>query len=297
MNRKRQADKASHKPRDQRRREARAAAIMGPLNQVREQYANNWATGHAEHFSAQGDYEWMAGFLDGCPRIVEVGAGNGSGTIALCRRGAVVVGIEKNPFCLQIAERKLREAGIPVVVEPRGTVVPDEDATSFEITYPRISSQLPTEGALLLGGDVTIDRELVSWLVAHAPFDGIACWNIGTYRLNLDVTSDPSEYRLIVQNRVYEMAERVLRPGGVLHVVDRGREPTKENVQAMVESQLDGHRDQASTTSLRVDPNIQYRVYEPPPENTGISMQAADTSSFEFNSNRMAFWSIASRKP
>lgn len=296
MNRKRRADKAARKNRNQRKREALSAAVEGPLNQVREQYANNWANGHAEHFRTQGDYEWMAGFLDSCPRIVEVGTGDGSGTIALCRRGAVVVSIEKNPFCLQLAKRKLHEAGVPVIVESRGTVVPDADGTSFEIAYSSINSQMPTEGALLLGGDVTVDRELVSWMVAHAPFDGIACWNIGTYRLNLDVTSNPSRYRLIVQNRVYEMAERILKPGGILHVVDRGRAPTEEHLQAMIESQFDGHQDQASITSLCVDPNIQYRVYEPPPENTGISMQAADTSVFGFDGNNMAFWSIVSRK-
>jgi predicted O-methyltransferase YrrM len=132
MNKKRRADKAARRQRNQRKREALAAAVEGPLNQVREQYANNWAIGHAAHFKAQGHYEWMAGFLDGCPRIVEVGTGDGSGTIALCRRGAVVVSIEKNPFCLQVAERNLREAGIPVIAEPRGTVVADADGTAFE---------------------------------------------------------------------------------------------------------------------------------------------------------------------
>jgi hypothetical protein len=177
------------------------------------------------------------------------------------------------------------------VAEPRGTVVSDADGTSFEITYPRFKSQMPTEGALLLDGDVRVDQELVSWMVAHAPFEGIACWNIGTYRLNLDVTSNPSQYRPIVQNRVYEMAERILEAGGILHVVDRGRAPTDEHLQAMIKSQFDGHQDQASVTSLRVDPNIEYRVYEPPPENTGISMHAADTSVFEFDGKNMAFWS------
>lgn len=43
---------------------------------------------------------------------------------------------------------------------------------------------------------MTVDRELESWMLAHAPIDGIACWNIGTYRL--DVASTPSENRLIV---------------------------------------------------------------------------------------------------
>lgn len=146
MNKKRRADKAARKQRKLRKREAPVAAVAGPLNQVRKKYANNWATGHAEHFSAQGDYEWMAGFLDGCTRIVEVGTGDGSGTIALCRRGAVLVSIEKNPFCLQMAERKLREAGIPVIAEPRSTVVPDADGTSFEITYPSIRLRMPTGG-------------------------------------------------------------------------------------------------------------------------------------------------------
>jgi len=296
MNKKRRADKAARKRRNQRKREIRVVEIEGPLNIVRERYANNWANGHAEHFKLQGDYEWMAQFLGGCQRIMEVGTGDASGTIALCRRGAVVVSIEKNPFCQQLAEKKLRSAGINVISEQRGTINPLDDGT-YETVYASVESVVPTEGVLLLGGDVTGDLELAKWAIANTPFDGIACWNVGTHQFNSNLTSDPSEYRLIVQNRVYEMAHRLLRSGGILHVVDRGRAPTEEHLQAMIESQLDGHRDQASVTNLCVDSNITYRVYQPPKDNTGISMQAADTSSFEFDGDNMAFWSIVSRKP
>ena len=296
MSSKRRGAKQARKLRNIRKKEREVSNVEASLDLVRKQYANNWSTGHASHFRSQGDYDWMAQFLRGCDCVVEIGTGDACGTVALCRGGAVVISIEKNPYCLQLAEQHLREEGIPVTVEQRGDVVV-QSTDSYEIAYGQVKAEVPDEGVLLLGGDVTVDSQLAQWFRARAPFDGIACWNIGTHRLKSDVTSDPSQYRLIVQNGVYEMAECILRPGGILHVVDRGRAPTQDCLEEMVLSQLEGHQDQASVTDLQVDPNIAYRVYEPPVDGTGISMQAAETSTFEFDGRNMAFWSIVSHKP
>lgn len=147
-------------------------------------------------------------------------------------------------------------------------------------------------GVLLLSGDILHDAKLHEWLKANAPFDGTACWNIGSHRLD----SESQDFRLRVQNSVYDLANKILCSGSTLHVVDRGRAPVKDRLQEMIQSQLDGHRDQASTPDLVVDPAIENRLYRPP-ENTGIELVPADTSTFDFGGQNMAFWSIISRMP
>jgi predicted methyltransferase len=57
----------------------------------------------------------------------------------------------------------------------------------------------------------------------------------------------PDEHRLAVQTLVYRLADRVLRPGGVLQVVDRMSEPLGEALAAGI---LRVQRAQSKGTSL-----------------------------------------------
>ena len=76
-------------------------------------------------------------------------------------------------------------------------------------------------GALLMDGDIQNNSKLLSWLRENGPFDAVTCWLIGTHHARtynevFDAinVSDVLEYRLSVQNRVYELADQILRAGG-----------------------------------------------------------------------------------
>lgn len=96
-------------------------------------------------------------------------------------------------------------------------------------------------------------------------FDAIICWLIGTHgfrEFNDFVRSlsvpNQEEYRLAVQNTVFEISNELLRKGGVLHIVDRGECPKSRRLKKDL---LDSFKDQASVTSLVVK-DLDYRKYQ-----------------------------------
>ena len=96
------------------------------------------------------------------------------------------------------------------------------------------------------------------------------------------------EYRLRTQNKTYEIADCILKPGGVLHVVDRGVVPETDEIKSII---IDRHKDQASVTSLRFS-EFAYRLYTEPTAH-GISMIHTSGES----ATGGAMHSIISRKP
>ena len=85
--------------------------------------------------------------------------------------------------------------------------------------------------------------------------DAVTCWLLDVAKARPEALArlrtmgmrTPDEHRLAVQTLVYRLADRVLREGGVLHVVDRTREPLGEALAAgMVRLQ----RAQARGTAL-----------------------------------------------
>jgi hypothetical protein len=70
--------------------------------------------------------------------------------------------------------------------------------------------------------------------------DAVTCWLLDVTRAKADAQTrlramglrTPDEHRLAVQTLVYRLADRVLRPGGVLQVVDRTKEPLGEALAA-----------------------------------------------------------------
>lgn len=215
MNRRKRARKAARKERNQRKKTALIAEGETFFEQSRSWYAEKWAE-DAAHFDEQALYGWMASFLSGFTRVLEIGTGEGSGTIALCEGGAAVVSIDENPLCLDIAYQNLIGRGISTLVEKRGQIVVKPPAIAAE--YDRITSAFPTKGALLIEGDVGNDLQLADWLKVVGPFDAIACWNIGTHFVRHRAVGGMEKYRLIVQNLVYALGSVILRSGGVLHV-------------------------------------------------------------------------------
>lgn len=271
-------------------------AFIAKSDQVRDQYAKNWSESHAALFTAAGHYQWMAEFVKGRHLVLEIGTGDGSGTIALCANGSIVVSIDNNSFCLKRAYQNLTNTGFPVVYEERGNIAVNNDGPP-RICHRKVTSSMPERGALLLDGDILADDELDKWLREQPSFDAVLCWNIGASTFDVSVANDVAQYRLRVQNRVYELADVLLKKGGILHIVDRGRPllPGKETEQRA--TMIEGYTDQASVTSLWVNQDMGIRPYTPPLEGSGVNMVALDTTKFDYDPNKLAFWSIISEKP
>lgn len=141
----------------------------------------------------------------------------------------------------QLAERRQLKKGASLVREEAfawmAGLLPAPAGSVLEVgADPRGTAALkkggwrvvPVEtGAVLAQGDF-----------AGAPVDAVTCWLIDLRTARPDVlerlgamglqTAD--ERRLAVQTLVYRLADRVLRPGGVLQVVDRMKEPFGESL-------------------------------------------------------------------
>lgn len=190
----------------------------------RKQYLAKW-TSTTRAIEQDGHYAWMSSFLTGRDRVLEIGTGTGASTLAIAKTARALVGIDENPLCVDETEELLRAAEVPVTRERRERAYrasPD----SYGITYSRPQARLG-DGVVLLEGDLVNDEHLIEWLRQSGPFDAIACWCIGTHgarQFNEAISTrarNEKEYRFLVQNRVYEVADEILRPGGILHVVDR----------------------------------------------------------------------------
>ena len=251
-----------------------AAKTPEGLAAERERYAKMWSAVDAASFETQGLYDWMASHVYGHSSVFEVGVGDGSGTAALLRAGHVVVGVDENPSCLRMARARLTAAGHAVEVVERGAVQPGVQC--YSVSYAPIVKPMPGTGALLVEGDTLNDPGLFTWLATIPPFDAVVCWLLGSHRartFNSALEPDEAcEYRLRVQNSVYVFSERILRSGGVLNVVDRSMLPTTpEWIEAVRQDNYGAHKEQASPTSLVVDPHIDSKRYVPPPS-VGIQM-------------------------
>ncbi|MGY6127024.1 class I SAM-dependent methyltransferase (plasmid) [Paraburkholderia strydomiana] len=226
----------------------RAAAVI-QLDRHRREYAGEWEVSSA-NLDDQGCYAWMAGELGVSGRVLENGCGTGLSTLALLRAGNRVVSVDENPACIKKASARLEAAGFSVNVQLRGEEKVVAGAR-IEIDYARVKAA--DADVILIEGNVLHDTKLMAFLADGEGFDAVVCWLMGTHssmRINKCVRSQVTTsklYRLQVQNLVYEMSDRVLRPGGTLQVVDRG-EPA--STPELVADFLDAHRDQASVTSL-----------------------------------------------
>tara|TARA_R110002096_G_scaffold252595_4_gene445489 strand:- start:693 stop:1589 length:897 start_codon:yes stop_codon:yes gene_type:complete len=298
MTNKKRNRKAARAARKKRKKDAAAEDLLSEVEKNWNPYAKNWSK-HADHFRLTGYYDWMASFLKQFHRVFEIGTGDGSGTVALARNGSTVVSVDHNPKCQDIAEVRLASAGISTTRERRGKI--NSVGQGYRMTYSKPMSMVIDGEVLLLEGDVGNDHdtELSEWLLSSPKFDAIACWNIGTYTALHQSFGTPQEYRLRTQNVTYELAECILRPGGVLHIIDRGQTPTDSTRATCIEGLLECHRDQASVTSLLVDSkSVEARQFVQPSEDTGIVMKRKDdTDNFQVEAGEMAFWSIIARKP
>ncbi|MGU3473113.1 class I SAM-dependent methyltransferase [Paenibacillus sp. D51F] len=223
--------------------------IRDAVNLQKSEYANTWSS-DAQNYRKNNDYAWMGSFIEGCRTVVEIGTGDGSSTLSLLETGHVVIGIDENLECLKKTYDTLKKAGRSVKLLHRGNL--KTTMTGYKMEYKRLKSEIPESGALLIEGDIINDPFLEEWLEQNKPFDAMVCWLIGSHgvrALNDAVKAEtPGTYRSHVQNKVYEVADIVLREKGILHIVDRIKKPSNEEEQMI----LDSHEEQASVTSLKV---------------------------------------------
>jgi len=235
--------------------------IFENIKTARTRYINEWVIDETAYSSAE-HYKWMATFVSGYARILEIGVGSGCGTLALAGEGHTVIGIDENPVCIERASTRLTDKGYKVKTILRGEVHPVAGEDYYDLKYKNIRHQMTDEQILLVEGCIPYDSRLYQWLLSLQPFDAVVCWLIGSHqarhadrnviRQNIQT---PHEYRLSVQNPTFELASRVLRSGGILNIIDRGK-PDNSSLF------LQCRREQASPTGLLVDERTDVRQFD-----------------------------------
>ena len=236
-------------------------------------YATNWKITSQSHFN-NGVYHWLAEQLaDYSPkRILDIGCGSGHGLVALrdvFGADISIVALDENRTCLQAAKDILREKqGIDAELVTRMSV----SLTAHGYAHEVDSSPLVLENGspcVLIESDICNDPYLSLALRSLGPIDAVTIWQSGTHMMrynNVNVRKQgidsETKHRLYVQNATYELADEVLRTGGVLQVSDRGEMPDTDILR---EDFLASHRDQASVTSLEVQSHsLACRPYSQP---------------------------------
>ena len=267
----------------------------------KSEYRDYWSSNSA-HMEKQGCYAWMAEQLRPLrpSRVLDIGCGTGEGLLALLSAfGPEIVSLEENGACIQHASDAIATAGYAVEPVYRLAYVEHSDGT-HEIARDDEPIAVSKRVAIVHADPLLNDPPLTRFLEAAPLFDAVTVWLIGTYMMRRSCRSlaslgiaDGSDYRLRVQNQVYEIADRVLRPGGWLHVVDRGEPPCTP---ALRNDLLDSHRAQAEPTSLEVFA-LDYREYTEP-KGRGVRLVASPgTSGEKRDSDTLTTVSVLSRKP
>ena len=264
-------------------------------------YARNWV-GTAQHNYEDNVYHWLAEALAGYSpkRILDVGCGSGHGLVALREvlgPDTQIVALDENRSCLRTARNTLRKHGIDATIVERMAV------SSGPGGYDHVADPLtidPAAPCVLIEADVCNDPHLLTALQASDPFDAVTVWLSGVHMMrqfNVKVrergVDSDGAHRLYVQNATYELADTVLRPGGVLQVGDRGQTP---DTPLLRDDTLRAHADQASVTSLRVQ-GLTYRPYDLPDQRRTPMVFTLGQAGLIPTSFTVAITSVISEKP
>ena len=209
---------------------------MNPLPTLshKTKYNDQWQHSSA-HLRSQGCYEWMAEQLDDLkPRkILDIGCGSGNGLLALISRynPTTLISLEENIDCIDSTVDALAHAGQQPVAHLRLSY--EFDAAN---TYRLFCSDQPVEldsGLSIIQTDLARPDALLSAaLEQEAPFDAITVWLMGTDAHALqNFGISPGDYRWRIHRRICELADRLLRPGGWIQIVDRSTFPLTNELQ------------------------------------------------------------------
>lgn len=272
---------------------------------ARKVYDRNWQK-NAAHYASQGCYEWMASLLKPfAPRgILDIGCGEGSGLLALISElqsdNLTIISLEENPECIQTTEKHLRSRGYEASIIYRMHANPTVDRRHV-LGISRGNLIVESRIALIESDVLLEDDDLLSFFLSVPRFDAVTVWLIGSHFARQECENIASlqiktsgEYRLRVQNQVYELADRLLRSGGILQIVDRSEVP---NTDLLKNDFLNAHKEQASVTSLEVK-SLEYMVYSEVANSRKVPMQATiGTSGRTPVLTQLAMISIISVKP
>lgn len=241
-------------------------------------YVSRWQI-DTSSFDKQSCYTWMSKKLcKSKPKLLlDVGCGDGTSLLRLYETigddQLKIISLEENPECIRAASKKLDDAGVSVEVVERASIDFGAD-DSHTYTYYPIPS-FSEASVTLIQSDVLGDPFLEDFLLMQGKFDAVTAWLIGTHPENQKNTSvlhlgakDSATYRLWVQNRMYDLADKILKTTGIIQVVDRVEYPSKEEY---LETIKESHIDQAKETRLEFV-EIDYIGYEPPQSPHGTPM-------------------------
>ena len=244
-------------------------------------YIDRWNK-NAVHFRDQGCYTWMASQLaPHSPKLIlDVGCGDGSGLLAIknvCKSNPRILSCDDNINCLKMAHDKIAACGLDVkLVQRLRQIAAGENYHEMEADTDKLHIPVEYADITLVEADIIWDSEFSDFLKSWPKFDAITVWLVGTYDLkpecrNLKKPVGGQLYRLTVQNNVYQLADKILRVGGVLQIVDRGESPKEDFLK---QDTIQSHQEQAQGTSMEFL-DLQSKDYDEPAQGAGITMVKA----------------------
>lgn len=227
------------------------------LYSQRNIYLAEWRDSAAYH-SELGHYQWMAGLLGRFDCGFDIGIGDGSGLLELAKYGRVIVSVDENSTQTERAKERLIASGLETLYIQREIINDLANNSLYHIQYgdiPLHASLSSLTGICLIDGDCNplADEFLSKWLHAIGTFDVMTCWLMGTHRARQRSYTyhqfDPNRpdiYRQYIHTQTYDLANELLKPGGLLQVVDRG----PGSIESIKDSSYRDWQEKARTTSL-----------------------------------------------
>lgn len=205
-------------------------SLKNKIQNSQNSYAKKWDI-TSDLIKEKGGYNWMSGFIEENDKVLEIGCGNGNGTLELANKGHKIISIEENINCIKITSEKLRQSNITYKAILRGTLY--DNGSKFSIEYnSNLDNYDSNIQVYIIEGNILNfsckeDISLFRWLLDIAPFDGIICWLMGTHKLfsyNTLFTKTPNfatYYRNTIQFLIAQLKDSFISKNGFIHFVDR----------------------------------------------------------------------------
>lgn len=220
-------------------------------------YLDRWKA-NAENFRSQNCYEWMASQIQPFQpkRILDIGCGDGSGIIALSSvlKSPQILSLDDNPECLAHARDRCASSGLKPDCIDRFVFSAEGQSHLISTAHNKFRFESPIT---FIEGDLLWDKELLEFILALPKFDAITVWLLGTYDIKIECSniahlrafSEVGKYRRLSHERIYHLADKILRPGGLIQFVERSISTDAKRLREMNEME---HSDLSAGTGLRL---------------------------------------------